>query len=122
MGDNIEKYCKHIVDDFVLFAKVREFKKRTLASFAFGGCDSPLCDQLIFLHEWIALRQPEWIDTHEGEWRFDQEAAHTKVDTSSRRGPQGCQPSLKDPNDETKLNVQRDKLQEYVMRHLHRLK
>ena len=42
-------------------SKVAGFKKSTLKAFAFGGCDSPLCDQLLFLYEWLRVEKPHWL-------------------------------------------------------------
>ena len=64
-GD-IEGYCKQLKEETGLYSKVKGFKKPTIEAFATGKCDSPLCDQLLFIIE--KLRNGELIQDNIGKW------------------------------------------------------
>merc|ERR1719215_1681491 len=71
----LQEYCTGIVNDFVLFSKVPDFKKSSIAAFASGCCDSPLCDQLIFVFEYLKVERPTALkNTAAGKWTVNPEA------------------------------------------------
>jgi len=118
----VQEYCKGIVNDFVLFSKVPDFKKSTIAAFAHGCCDSPLCDQLIFLIEYLKLKRPTALkDTEVGKWTVNSERGFTAVERSSSLSAddtRAIQPVLRDHNDMETLKVARIALQHYLLEHL----
>merc|ERR1712232_1166795 len=116
--ETLQEYCKGIVDDFELFCKVQDFKKSTIASFAFKCCDSPLCDQLIFLQEYLMVARQDSLDkTAPGTWVVT-EKGFTSVKYSdgqlSANDVLATQPVLKEPLNESCLAAGRWALQEYL--------
>merc|ERR1712146_30991 len=100
----LQQFCEAILDDFTLFRKVVKFKQSTIAAFAFGGCDSPLCDQLLFLHEWMEVNMPcSLAKPVVGGWVFDLAKGFTTIGDPSV-GVLATQPSLSNPNEEWTLN------------------
>jgi hypothetical protein len=125
-ADRLQEYCNDIVDDFVLYCKVPDFKKSTVAAFATGSCDSPLCDQLSFLIEYLMVRSPGTLRNMEpGKWVVDVKKGFTSVNTkevASAPDTMAMQPILRDPMNEQDLAMGRRALQEYLIRHLHSLR
>lgn len=113
----IENYAKALVSDQELFAKVAGFKKTTLRAYACGSCDSPLCDQLVFLYQWIKAEMPECLsDQTPGSWVFDQKKGFTSVSPTADGPFRAIQPTLKEPKDEASLIRMRTALESYVVR------
>lgn len=119
----VQEYCDGILKDFALFAKVPDFKKSIVTAFAFGCCDSPLCDQLLFLIEWLKDRQPDALDKKEtGTWQLDDKGfTMVKDGRVAADGAAGVQPVLHEPLNEEVLSSCRNALQEYLLRHLRSL-
>jgi hypothetical protein len=134
--ETINEYCKMLQDDFALFAKMEEMKKSTVIAFAFDSCDSPLADQLIFMLEFLMEKNPELLSHKEtGAWQ-NSAKGHTSVDfekdpakeveasLAAGEAPKTCkayQPALHHAQDEHVLTILRNKLQEYLIRHLQML-
>jgi len=119
---SINEYAKRVFEDSALFNKVIDFKKSTLVAFAFSNCDSPLCDQLVFLYEWLEVKIPVAIKPDlPGVWVFDRKKGFTQI-VPKDAGDEGrilaIQPVLLDPYDEDYLTKMREALQSYLMRHL----
>jgi len=112
----IEAYCNALMDDAELWTKVKRFKKNTIKPCAFGGCDSPLCDQLLFLYVWLKANKPEELDLKEGMWNFTlgKEFVEIKEEGMFR----AMQPVLKNPHKEKALYSMRQALQDHLERHL----
>ena len=47
----VNEYAQALKADAEIWHKDVDYKRSTVASFAAGACDSPLCDQLLFLYE-----------------------------------------------------------------------
>lgn len=118
--EGVQVYADALTSDEVMFAKVAGFKKSTLMAFAKGGCDSPLCDQLLFLHEWLRDEKPQYLNPAQpGTWVFDQEKGFTKIDAGeSSGGVPGLQPTLLKAKDEPALLEMRYALEEHLKRHI----
>jgi hypothetical protein len=120
--NDLPTYCNDIIEDFVLYCKTPNFKKSTIAAFAFKNCDSPLCDQLIFIMEYMLSHHPKHLTrTQPGKWNVDEKKGFTSVDNGvalSERDTQASQPVLSDPHNEECLKAARIALQDYLMRHL----
>jgi len=120
--DTLQAYCAGIKDDFVLWCKVPDFKKSTIAAFAFGCCDSPLCDQLIFVIEFLKETYPEALkNTANGKWTVNAEKGFTSVEaatTLSDGDTWATQPILANHQDLQALNLGRHALQNFLLRHL----
>jgi len=116
--DAIQVYAKALIDDTILFPKVAGFKQSTVRAFAFGGCDSPLCDQLIFLHIWMRHNHPSWLAAApHGSWCFDQDKGFTSIKVDGAGTP-GIQPTLATPKDEECLTRLRHTMHTYFLRHM----
>merc|ERR1712151_616425 len=118
-----ELYAKALMNDTSLFSKVANHKKSTVRAFALGSCDGPLCDQLIFLCEWLATEQPSWTAPCEpGFWVVDKAKGFTSVNaTDVAEGALGIkakQPVLDKPLDKEVVGKLRDVLEEYFFRHV----
>ena len=62
-------------------SKVADHKKNTLQSFARGKCDSPLCDQVLFLYLWMKDNRPDWLAAAPpGAWVCDRNRGYTNVE------------------------------------------
>jgi len=133
----LKEYAKRLVDDEELFAKVKDFKKSTVQAFAYGACDSPLCDQLLFLFEHLQIHRPDLLSRPSmtpGLWVFNRKSGFTSVDKEKlemlrSRGPGGgpggiiaVQPVLRHPKEGQSLNLMRELLQTYLLRHLQSLR
>jgi len=121
-NEGINVYAKRLTDS-PLFAKVAGFKKNTVKAFADSGCDSPLCDQLVFLAEYLMEKQPEWLSFSFGAWKLDREKGFTSVE----EGPatphiKGMRPTLSKPKDEPSLQAMREVLEQYLLKHIKSLK
>merc|ERR1712019_155446 len=66
--EHVMDYAKALLSDEDLFAKLDGPKKTIIRTFAFGGCNSPLCDQVLFLYEWLLRERPDWLLASEGKW------------------------------------------------------
>lgn len=119
-------YAKALIDDGPLFDRVQGFKKSTLVAFAVGGCDSPLCDQLVFLNEWLVETNPSWVTQDVGVWVFDKEKGFTCVRPRTAEDDASCiaalQPALTSPKDEAGMWAMRTTLQTYLLQHINCLK
>jgi hypothetical protein len=70
-GQALMDYAKAMVGEPSIYEKVLNFKKSTLMAFAHGSCDSPLCDQLIFLAEYSLAKNPSvFKDIVYGRWEM----------------------------------------------------
>lgn len=115
----IQEYCKGIVSDFVLYSKAPDFKKSIIAAFAFNCADSPLCDQLIFLQEYMMVtRRSALAKLEPGSWNLDEAKGFTSVKIGAKDDTQAIQPILKSPLKEADLEYARNALQEYLLRHI----
>jgi hypothetical protein len=76
---NPQPYAEALVSDVELWNVVKKFKKGTLTAFAFGGCDSPLCDQLIFLYLWLKTNMPDDIEEKVGKWNLNKVKGFTEI-------------------------------------------
>eukprot|EP00929_Paragymnodinium_shiwhaense_P045277 TRINITY_DN23149_c0_g1_i1.p1 TRINITY_DN23149_c0_g1~~TRINITY_DN23149_c0_g1_i1.p1 ORF type:complete len:397 (+),score=95.30 TRINITY_DN23149_c0_g1_i1:144-1334(+) len=126
-AESLRAYAKAILLDDQLFAKVANHKKSTLTAFAHGGCDAPLCAQLVFLNEWLVRHMPEALAKRQvGNWKLrymknSRTKKFTMIDlegTSSDSPVRGVQPVLKDPCDEDVLMSMREAIEDYLFRHL----
>jgi hypothetical protein len=121
----VRAYAKQVVADQALFDKIAGFKKSTFQAYATDSCDSPLCDQLVLLYEWLATDAPGALkDHHEaGRWVFNREKGFTQViygesaDAETDYIP-AIQPKLLDPRDEKLLGSMRDFLKVSLIEHL----
>lgn len=114
----VQQWCKAMVEDSDLFALVAGFKKSTFLAMAYGGCDAPLCDQLLFLYEWMVQEAPESLVATEGYWKFNKEKGFTMVTQEPTGSFRAIQPVLKEPKDEQVLVRMRHALETYFLRHL----
>jgi len=114
---SMQAYCHTLIDEVTIFDKVKAFKKSTIRAFAAGGCDSPLCDQLLFLYLWMSRYRKSDLVIREGKWRRNEHGF-------SEVGPTGLfpavQPILKDPCDEQALLAMRHALQDGLFRYMSR--
>ena len=84
---------------------------------------SPLCDQLLFLYEWLEHEQPGWLAPEEvGRWCLDRKSSFISVDPTASDGIRAVQPTLQRPNDEAVLEAIRGVLQKYALQHLESLR
>mmetsp|Transcript_140937 Transcript_140937/g.244058 ORF Transcript_140937/g.244058 Transcript_140937/m.244058 type:complete len:193 (-) Transcript_140937:94-672(-) len=114
-------YAKALVADAGLFAKVVGFKKNTVKAYAGNGCDSPICDQLVFLYEWLCAEMPDaMINLEAGIWVFNKEKGFTTVKPGdiSDGDIKAIQPQLKNPKDEASLMKMRTILEENLLNFL----
>jgi len=126
--ESLRAYCKAIMQDDQLFAKVADYKKSTITAFAYAGCDAPLCAQLVFLYEWLQEHSSEALATPQvGRWHVaDKQRPFTAIDLENTENATsdnvpGVQPTLKDPCDEDVLLNMREVLQKYLFSHLKRV-
>lgn len=117
-SDAIREYSKAVVEDGEIFSKIRKYKHTTLLSMAYGGCDSPLCDQLLFLYEWLMKNESSSLKVTEGFWNFDKAKGFTSVVQEDNGMFRAKQPVLVNPKDEELLVRMRDALETYLMQHL----
>eukprot|EP00971_Amphidinium_carterae_P166060 3291484-Amphidinium_carterae.1 len=80
--EELAEYARKIVENEDLFLCVQDNKKSTLQAFAFRACDSPLCEQLLFLYEWLLEHDPSLLEKHDvpGKWVQVDGANHTRVE------------------------------------------
>merc|ERR1712217_362453 len=67
----VRQYCKAVSEDKHLFWKVRQKKRSTFFACANGGCDWPLCDQLVFASEYLKMKIPKSLKWERGSWSFE---------------------------------------------------
>jgi hypothetical protein len=119
---DVNKYAQAIKADPAIWDKVVGYKKTTVAAFASGRCDAPLCDQVLFLHEWIAKEQPTWLaQASPGSWCMDKTTGFTTVKVGVSEGSLAIQPRLANPKDEAALQEIRAVLQRYCLQHVQAL-
>lgn len=128
----LQKYCQIIMEDKALSAKIKSFKRSTMFAFAHDLCESPLCSQLIFLHELVAKENPEWLvddGAKYGYWFVEPVTLHTKFEaelseplSEGQTRIRGYQPVLKNAQEQGMLQSCRENLQIFIMRHLIYLK
>jgi hypothetical protein len=122
-ADGVEAYAKALYADSSLWAKVASHKKSTAKAFACGSCDGPLCDQLLFLFEWLSHTQPSWLAHSEpGTWCMDPKSGFTTISASATdKGALGIlavQPVLATPQDAKVMGDLRRILEEYFLKQL----
>lgn len=119
---DVSDYAKAIKADSAIWDKVVKYKKTTVAAFAHGSCDSPLCDQLLFLYEWLVKLQPTWLaQVSPGSWCVDRATGYTTVKFGVSDGTPAIQPKLAHPKDEAALQGMRAVLQRYCLEHVQAL-
>jgi len=123
--DKVQRYAHKIYMDDSLYGHVAEFKKSTLRALALGGDDSPLCDQILFLYEWSERFRKELIaDNDPGMWDIDYVKGFTSIkaevmDPKPSHGQISAkQPALLNPLDELGLDLLRQALSKFFLRHL----
>lgn len=115
----VQEYAKMLVTDKDIFAKVVKFKRNTIRAYAGGGCDAPLCDQLVFLYEWLRIELPNTLaGMTEGTWKFNAEKGFSSVEDGGDGNIRAIQPYLSSPGDETSLMKMRCKLESNLLRFL----
>lgn len=107
-------YAQALAADESIFAKTADFKKTTIQAFAHGACDSPLCDQLLFVRGFLTVKQPGALKLPPGFWRKDDKGFLTiQNKKEDSLGVRACQPILKQPGD-AKLLMQCRKACEHM--------
>jgi len=121
LGDreDVESYAKALYEDEEIFMKVAGYKKSTVRAFVDGGCDSPLCDQLIFLTTWLQAHRPEWLAPALPEmFRFGRGNRLERADPGSADSFLALQLTLAKPTSEPRLMKLREVLDEWLWDHL----
>merc|ERR1711920_671585 len=119
----IEAYARALREDPGLWDKVVNYKKPTFKSFANGTCDCPLCDQLVFIYEFLSKDKPEFLSAEKrGKWRVDKTTGFTSIDVNASDGVDAVQPTLANPTDQATLEELRKALQTYILLHLRALR
>lgn len=116
-AEAVQRYCKAVIEDPVIFPKLASFKRSTFQATAHGGCDSALCDQLLFLHEWLAKEHPTWLTLESGAWHYNSDKSYTEIIPGGSGFP-AVRPLLRNPQDEEALIQMRHALQDYIIKHL----
>merc|ERR1712039_480520 len=116
---SIEKYALDLSNDAELWARVKMFKKSTIKAFAQGGCDSPLCDELLFLYLWLHEHDKDALDVETGMWNFDKEKGFTTIQETGMF--KAIRPKLKNPSDTAMLLKLRSALADELFDHLDRV-
>jgi len=120
--DGVGEYCRALMRDQGLWAKVAGFKKSTVRSFINGTVDLPLCDQVCFIHEWLQTHKAEALsEGSKGKWWVDPQSGITGVADAAHPhslGTPALQPRLVDPQNVALLSVVRNALEEHLLRHL----
>mmetsp|Transcript_89489 Transcript_89489/g.217084 ORF Transcript_89489/g.217084 Transcript_89489/m.217084 type:complete len:180 (-) Transcript_89489:161-700(-) len=132
----IQQYAQFICTNEHLYQKVVPKKRLTLRSFACDGCDAPLCDQLLFLNEWVKANQPQapaqyadlkgvaetWVVEEKGVWNLNRVHQYTSVDTKEGMpGLKAQQPLMRHTHDAEALYRMSEALQDYTLNHLSEL-
>jgi len=116
----IREYARALLEDAQLFSKVADYKCATVRALAHGSINSPLCDQLLFLHEWLTRERPEWLSLpkKEGRWSVDQDKGFSCVTQGDEGGPRAVQPVLQDPTQEDNFREMARAMEEHFIKHL----
>jgi len=118
----IKEYAQTVVSDPDLFSKVVKKKMVTLRAFACDCCDAPLCDQLLFINEWVKINQPKsftWVSAEQGAWNYNVKWQCTSVDTRpGMLGIRAVQPVMRQPHDAEALYRMSEALQDYMLGHM----
>merc|ERR1711879_771488 len=96
-------------------------KKSTFRSFACDTCDSPLCDQLVFLYSWLKREREDLFDSsslEEGTWYLDRSKGFGTIKRDGSGRFPAIQPVLKDLKDEASLTEMSKTLEKYIFKHL----
>jgi len=117
----VQAYAQALLNDAKVFAKVAAFKHSTVKAFAYGGCDFPLCDQLLFLYEWLKVEKEDWLEMPQGTWHYDKDKGFTTLMAGGNGGFQAIQPRLAKPKDEMALMAMRMMLESMLLQHLREL-
>merc|ERR1711972_1002501 len=115
--DKVRQYCKAISEDKHLFWKVRQNKRSTFFAYANGGCDWPLCDQLVFASEYLKTKIPKSLKWERGSWSFEV-GSGTFPKLQANGLFQAVRPRLCDSMDEGTLTKLRRVMEEYLLLHL----
>ena len=117
------EYARALKADAEIWHKVVDYKRSTVASFAAGACDSPLCDQLLFLYEWLKREKPGWLANEEiGQWCLNRKSGFTSIDRAATDGIRAIQPVLRNANDTAILEEIRGVLQTFALQHVEALR
>lgn len=112
-------YAKALRADEGLWKKLCDHKRSNVLAFATGSCDAPLCDQLVFLYEWLVRYRPETVTNGpEGKWILAERTGFTCVDPVQPGGIRAIQPLLASPKDEASMNEMRHVTQRYIFEHM----
>uniref|UniRef100_A0A7S1AKA4 Uncharacterized protein n=1 Tax=Noctiluca scintillans TaxID=2966 RepID=A0A7S1AKA4_NOCSC len=114
----IREYARGLFEDAQLFSKVADYKCGTVRALAHGSINSPLCDQLLFLHEWLTKERPWWLCLQEGRWSIDKDNGFSCVTQGDEGGPRAVQPVLQDPAQEDRLAEMAGAMEKYFIKHL----
>jgi len=118
-SDGVNAFAKKLRADEGLFAKVVNYKKSTIVAFATDSCDSPMCDQLLFLYEWLMENEASWLTQgKQGKWVLDPKRGFTRIDASASGGISAIQPVMVNSQDEFALQKMRVMTEAYVFKHL----
>merc|ERR1711920_102873 len=97
-------------------ARVKMFKRSTIKAFAQGACDSPLCDELLFLYLWLREHDTDALDVDTGMWNLDKENGFTTIQKTGMF--KAIRPKLKHPRDEAMLLKLREAFAKELFLHL----
>jgi len=120
-AQKLQEYASRMLEDPCISQKMADYKKSTFKAFACGGCDSPLCDQLLFLYEWACKERSHYLEIEEGYWHFNAEKGFTEIKSTSDGSPdtfRAIRPKIAHPNQEEELVELRHALHNYLMKHL----
>eukprot|EP00929_Paragymnodinium_shiwhaense_P058056 TRINITY_DN29082_c0_g1_i1.p1 TRINITY_DN29082_c0_g1~~TRINITY_DN29082_c0_g1_i1.p1 ORF type:complete len:981 (-),score=211.41 TRINITY_DN29082_c0_g1_i1:86-3028(-) len=114
-SEELMAYAKAILEDRDIFSKVADRLKTTIRAFAYGGCDLPLCSQLLFLHCWLQRERPDWLAHDEGSWTCSIPSGTSTVMKGGPGAVGGVSPRLVEAADSVQFG---QVLEEYFFRHL----
>jgi len=125
--EQLAAFAHKIFNDEDLFRYVKNVKKSTLQAFAYHACDSPLCDQLLFLYEWLLEKGTSLLAKHDapGRWILPEGKKYSIVepvrDQDYKYLPhelRAIQPVLRYPLYKQGLDSMREALNDYLLNHL----
>jgi hypothetical protein len=76
-GD-VRGYCQAMLSASYV-GKIAGYKLNTVRSIAGGTRDGPLCDYLLYIHEWLQLTKPQLLKAEYGNWSVDAGTGHTRI-------------------------------------------